>query len=63
MMLTPEQEKQLNEIGQKIHGMFPDMHGNVFFRFNVVPGRKQVNVNIGTEESRILNPTNGNEGK
>lgn len=54
--MTTEQEKKLYEIGKKIQELFPDMYGNVFFRFNITPNRKQINMNYGVEESKILDP-------
>ena len=52
--MTKEQEKKLAEIGEQIQKLFPDMYGKVFFRFNLIPGRKDVNFNYGVEESKII---------
>ena len=52
--MTKEQEKQLAEIGEQIQKIFPDMYGKVYFRFNLIPGRKDVNFNYGVEESKII---------
>ncbi len=52
--MTLEQNRKLAEIGCQIQKMFPDMHGNVFFRFNLKPGRKDVSMNYGVEESKII---------
>jgi hypothetical protein len=52
--MTQEQEKALAEIGEQIKGLFPNMYGSI--RFNLAPGRKEVNVNtsIVIEESHKL---------
>lgn len=56
--MTPEQKKQLAEIGKKVRELFPDMYGWV--RFNLNPSRKSVNVNIAdtieVEQSLKLDP-------
>lgn len=55
--MTKEQKKQLAElakIGEQIQKIFPDMYGKVYFRFNLIPGRKDVNMNYGVEESKII---------
>ena len=52
--MTPEQDKKLAEIGEQIFKIFPKMYGKVFFRFNLIPGRKDVNFNYGVEESKII---------
>lgn len=52
--MTEKQDRRLDEIGQELLKLFPRMHGNVYFRFNLKPGRKEVNMNYGTEESKIL---------
>ena len=52
--MTKDQEKKLAEIGCQIQKIFPDMYGKVFFRFNLIPGRKDVNFNYGMEESKII---------
>lgn len=52
--MTKEQEKKLAEIGCQIQKLFPDMYGKVFFRFNLIPGRKDCNMNYGVEESKII---------
>lgn len=52
--MTPEQAKKLAEIGEQLQKMFPDMYGNVYFRYNLIPGRKDVNMNYGVEESKII---------
>lgn len=53
-MITLEEKKQLAEIGKKIYRIFPNMFGNIFFRFNLKPGRKDVNMNYGFEGSEII---------
>lgn len=50
--MTQVQERALTEIGEQIKGLFPDMYGSI--RFNLAPGRKEVNVNI--EESKKFHP-------
>lgn len=52
--MTKEQDKKLAEIGKQIQDIFPDMYGKVYFRFNLIPGRKDVNMNYGVEESKII---------
>ena len=52
--MTSEQEKKLADIGIQIQKIFPDTHGNVYFRFNLQPGRKNVNMNFGVEQSKVL---------
>ncbi|MBE3141164.1 MAG: hypothetical protein IMZ53_11375 [Thermoplasmata archaeon] len=52
--MTKEQEIKLEEIGQQIRKLFPDMYGKVHFQFNVNPIRKEVNMNYGVEQSKIL---------
>ncbi len=52
--MTPEQDKKLAEIGVQIQKLFPGMYGKVFFKFNLIPGRKDVNFNYGVEESKII---------
>ena len=42
--MTDDQEKKLLQIGKLLQLMFPDMHGSV--RFNLIPGQKDVNINI-----------------
>ena len=49
-----DQDRKLAEIGGQIQRIFPDMYGNVFFKFNLKPGRKDVNMNYGVEMSKIL---------
>ncbi len=53
-MITSEDEKKLIEIGKRIYRVFPNMFGNIFFRFNLRPGRKGVNMNYGFDNSKIL---------
>jgi len=52
--MTPKQDEQLVEIGKLLLALFPSMHGNVWFRFNLNPDKKYVNMNYGNEESVIL---------
>jgi hypothetical protein len=52
--MTKEQEIELEKIGQTIRRLFPDMYGKVHFQFNVNPTRKEVNMNYGVEQSKIL---------
>lgn len=54
MTLTDEQDKKLAEIGIQLQELFPNMYGNVFFRYNLIPGRKDVNMNYGFERSKII---------
>ncbi len=60
-MITPEQRNQLREVGKKICRIFPNMFGNVFFRFNLRPGRKDINVNVGLDESYIIKDEDPNK--
>jgi len=57
--MTNEQREKLTEIGKQIREVFPDVIGNVFCRFNLHPDRKDVNMNIGFEQSIILKPADG----
>lgn len=52
--MTKDQEKKLAEIGSQIQKLFPNMYGNVYFRFNLIPDRKDVNFNYGVEMSKII---------
>ncbi len=52
--MTPDQEKKLAEIGSQIQKLFPDMHGKVYFKFNLVPSKKDCNMNYGVEMSKII---------
>lgn len=54
MIPTDEQEKKLAEIGEQVQKLFPKMYGNVYFRFNLIPGRQDVNMNYGVEMSKII---------
>jgi hypothetical protein len=61
--MTPEQLEKLYKIGKKIQGVCPDMYSSI--RFNLKPGRKDVNVNLvvedddlKVEESKILKDSN-----
>ena len=56
MTPTPEQKKSLARIGREIMDMFPDVYGKIWFNFNLKPGRKEVNVNIGNEFSMKIKP-------
>jgi hypothetical protein len=46
--MTPEQKKEVKKIGKQLQDIFPDMFGNI--RFNLAPGRKEVNANITNDE-------------
>jgi hypothetical protein len=52
--MNAEQTKQLVEIGKLIRAIFPDMYGNVYFRFNLNPDKKVINMNYGFEQSTII---------
>lgn len=52
--MTKEQFEKLRIVGEQIQEIFPDMYGKVYFRFNLKPGRKDVNMNYGIEESKII---------
>ena len=52
--MTKEQLDKLHLIGKKIQEVCPDMYGSI--RFNLKPGREDVNVNF--EESKILKTSN-----
>lgn len=42
------------EMGKLLQAFMPEYHGSVVFRFNLQPPRKDVYVNVNTEESVIL---------
>lgn len=52
--MTPDQKKKLGEIGRELIDLFPSEYGNVSFRFNLNPNRKDVNMNVNTEFSEII---------
>ena len=49
--MTPEQRSKLISIGRQVIKIFPDAFGNIFFKFNLQKGRKNVIMNYGMEES------------
>ena len=57
--MTPDQRQRLRKLGEEIIRLFPDTYGSVTVRFNLQPGRKDVNMNIAVEESyRLQQETN-----